>query len=216
MLRSWLFSQVQTLAYRGSDTRRIRGVAVSLFVPQEGDWQAVEPKLASALDLIALHAPVRFGWLLRDTDGIWVFGDVGPLGAWQYQLRVIRLRLTHCLDPRVTDAHLACTLVHEATHAYLWRLGFRYPEDQRAQLERICTRSERVFLQRVPGEAALLEWKRSQPEPVAADYSEQAFLERARRVLRESDIPEWAMYLLGIPPVAPAAEPAAAADRRPE
>jgi hypothetical protein len=212
LLRSWLFSQVETFAYRASDTRQIRGVAVSLLGPREGDWEAVESKLASALDLIALHAPVRFGWLLRDTDGIWVVGDGRPAGAWVYRLRAIRLSLAFCLDPRVTAALLACTLVHEATHAYLWRLGFRYPEDQRAQTERICKRSERVFLQRVPGEARLLEWKRSQPEPVAGDYSNQAYLEHARAQLREIDAPKWVTSLLGLRSAAPAAESDAAAD----
>ncbi|MFL5541453.1 MAG: hypothetical protein ACJ8J0_20875 [Longimicrobiaceae bacterium] len=81
------------------------------------------------------------------------------------------------------------------------------------QIERICMRSERVFLQRVPGEAALLEWKRNQPEPVAEDYSDQAFLESARRQLRALDTPAWVMSLLGLRSDAPAAEPSAAADR---
>jgi hypothetical protein len=194
----------------------MRGVAVSLFFPQEEEWQGVEAKLTSALDLIALHAPIRFGWLLGDTEGIWVFGDIGALGVWQYRLRAIRVRLTYCLDPEVTAAHLACTLVHETTHAFLWRLGFGYPEGRREQIERICMRSERVFLQRVPGEASLLEWKRSLPEPVATDYSEEAFRERARRQLRELDAPAWAKSLLGVPPAAPAAKPGAAADGEPE
>ena len=203
MLRSWLFSRLQSLAYHGSDTRQIRGVAVSFLIPEKEEWQAVEPKLAAALDLIALHAPVRFGWLLRDTDGIWIVGEVGPVGAWEYRLRAIRLRLTYCLDPKVTPALLACTLVHEATHAYLWRLGFEYPEAQRVRIERICMRSERVFLQRVPGEAPLLEWKRSLPEPVAGNFSNRAFWERARRQFREMGAPAWVIYLFGFPPAGP-------------
>lgn len=212
MLRYKLFSHVEALAYRWSSKRRINGVSVALLLPDADAWRAVEPKLSRALDLIARHAPVRFKRLLADVDGIWVFGDVGPLGVWQFRLRAIRIRMTYCLDPSVTPAQLACTIVHEATHAFLWRLGFRYPEAQRAQIERICVRSERVFLQRVPGEEALLEWKRSLPDPAGENYTQEAFQRSARRQLREMDTPRWAMYLLGARPDESAAEPVVGAD----
>lgn len=49
----------------------------------------------------------------------------------------------------------ACQLVHEATHARLWRLGFRYSEDIRHRIEQICVKAELDLLARIPGTEAL-------------------------------------------------------------
>src|SRR2546427_9194317 len=48
-------------------------------------------------------------------------------------------------SPQTSAARLASTLVHEATHARLDRLGFRYAAERRARIEGICFRREIAF-----------------------------------------------------------------------
>lgn len=45
---------------------------------------------------------------------------------------------------------LAAYLVHEATHASLWRRGFRYHPHLRARIERACIRAEMRFARNLP------------------------------------------------------------------
>ena len=46
---------------------------------------------------------------------------------------------------------LAGTLVHEMTHARLHTMGFEYAGESIRRIERICTRQQLAFVQRVPG-----------------------------------------------------------------
>lgn len=49
---------------------------------------------------------------------------------------------TRCQTPEV----IASAIVHEATHARLWKAGIRYESWRRARIERRCIREELAFL----------------------------------------------------------------------
>ena len=55
-------------------------------------------------------------------------------------------------------ALIAAVIVHEATHARLWRCGFGYDEDERHRIEAICVRRELAFARRLPDGRRLREF----------------------------------------------------------
>jgi hypothetical protein len=61
-----------------------------------------------------------------------------------------RLRVFHERFGREwVTACVAATLVHESTHGFLCRRGFRYVGEQRRRIERMCVKEEQRFLRRV-------------------------------------------------------------------
>ena len=64
------------------------------------------------------------------------------------------------------NARIALTIIHEATHARLFRAGFGYDDTNRDRIERVCKSAEINLARRIPdSEQALanLEWEIEQP-----------------------------------------------------
>jgi hypothetical protein len=55
-------------------------------------------------------------------------------------------------------AHIAAAIVHEATHARLWRCGFGYEEDVRQRVEAVCVRREMAFANKLPEGEPIRAW----------------------------------------------------------
>ena len=61
-----------------------------------------------------------------------------------------RLRVFHERFGREwVTACVAATLVHESTHGFLERRGFRYVGELRSRIERVCVKEEQRFVRRV-------------------------------------------------------------------
>lgn len=54
------------------------------------------------------------------------------------------------LDDTTTPELIAVTIVHEATHARLFKRGFGYVEEVRDRVEEICLRRDLAFTARLP------------------------------------------------------------------
>jgi hypothetical protein len=176
--------------FRISERRDVRGVKVAVFTDDDLGAEAFA-RIQAAFDLLEQHVPVRLGRLRRDADAVFVWGVVGDLANWVRALRLIRLRASWVRHPSTSPVQIASTLVHEATHAYLERLGFSYHEHRRAQIERICVRSELVLLRRIGDEEGVVDAERRLTTP-AEVFSQAAFQQRAEANLKKLGPVGWA------------------------
>jgi len=81
---------------------------------------------------------------------IWATPLHGPRACFYYRLDACSLNPQYVLAEWMTPELLASTIVHEATHARLWAMGFRYEEEVRPRVEAICVRRELVFAAKLP------------------------------------------------------------------
>lgn len=137
--------------FRFGARRRLHDLEVAVWLLRTSDEQAIAfDKLESALSLIEEYAPARFQDLQRDLDSILVAGAPNYRATYIHKLRRAEFYEGYLLDPVTTPASLACTLIHEAQHARLFRLGFGYDEPIRGRIERICFRVQRNFALLLP------------------------------------------------------------------
>ena len=134
----------------------VRGFGVRLTNTRPDiDSRDVLHRLAGALDLIARHAPRRFGRLRHDIQRF-VVRRFPCRGAFFPQTGECLVELTFTVNPRHTLAEIAASIVHEATHA---RIAARFgplPRSCRAREERLCRQAELEFGLAVPEGATVV------------------------------------------------------------
>ena len=72
------------------------------------------------------------------------------IANFEYGIYTCQIDTRYCLAETTTLELLAAVIVHEATHARLWRRGIRYEEAQRPRIEEICIRREIAFAVKLP------------------------------------------------------------------
>lgn len=110
---------------------------------------AIDAPLASlqaALALIRDRAPGRFARLARDVSRFVIIGAGGP-EYWPY---ADGIALTPAVLTGLSVEEVSLVLIHEATHAHIWRFGIRYWPSVRERIERACVRAEVGFAERLP------------------------------------------------------------------
>jgi hypothetical protein len=129
-----------------SVSKSFDGICVSCYSDDKADPNFI--RVQDALSVIKACDPLRYAQLKRDLERIWVLVIAG--GAARFDPTI----WTCILDPRSvankTTEEVAACIVHEATHARLWRMGFRYQEEIRARIEAVCFRRELAFAQKIP------------------------------------------------------------------
>lgn len=126
----------------------VDGVRIAVFA---GDVDSRVAKVTQALKVIAQYTPHRYRHLVRHLRWILVLHG----SRFQFLPAVWGLTIESDWLDRASETDVACVIIHEATHARLWRLGFRYEPESRERIERVCVRAEAELLRRlgVPGEA---------------------------------------------------------------
>jgi len=124
-----------------------------------GTWEMeAEPilrRIEEALLLIKRYDRIRYDRLLRDLQRVWVLLLPSSIAIFEYGIYTCEIDTRYCLAETTTPELLAAVIVHEATHARLWRRGMRYEEARRPRIEEICIRREIAFAAKLPnGEAA--------------------------------------------------------------
>lgn len=103
-------------------------------------------QLQNALRLIDTYAPLVLQRLRRDVKRLMLVQAGGP-EYWPFADGFI-LNAAFVED---SDAEfIALTIIHEATHARLWRAGFRYNQACRERIENLCVQAEVSFAERLP------------------------------------------------------------------
>ncbi|MFL5598299.1 MAG: hypothetical protein ACJ77S_12640 [Gemmatimonadaceae bacterium] len=106
-------------------------------------------RIHRCLALIEKYAPHHFRHLKRDFAYI-VSKRFACRGAYFHQQRACLVELTFTVNHTFSDAEVAATILHEAMHARLDRLGFPLEMEDRARQERFCRRAEIEFGLLVP------------------------------------------------------------------
>ena len=113
-------------------------------------------RLERTLALIERHVPHHFRHLQRDFAYI-VVQRFACRGAYFHEQRACLVELTFTVNAGFSDAEVAATILHEAMHARLHRLGFPLEMEDRARQERFCRRAEIEFGRLVPNGERVLE-----------------------------------------------------------
>ncbi|MGX5840155.1 hypothetical protein ACWGTI_05510 [Mesorhizobium sp. ArgA1] len=147
----------------------------------------------SALSRISIYKHLR-----RDVGQILVTTLPASFAQWGESLKACELDERYLTREGTTPAHIASTIVHEATHARLMRCGIGYEETLRDRVERVCLRREIAFAARLPAGKDRLE---DVEATLAAmpDLSDRAISERDLEGLRDAllylNMPRWMISL---------------------
>ena len=153
--------------------------------------QAYE-RLADALYMLRRHAPVRYDRVLRLLNGFLIFGtDPDANASYDPINGVCRLGASFMVAPTTTSVEIACAVVHEATHAWLFKLGIGYDEPIRHRVELVCIRAALLAARKLPGGEAEVERCRAQMSIDPEYFSNRSFVDRKTHHLRELGCPEW-------------------------
>lgn len=154
MIRRWI---EQLLGVPTTTHAAVHGVPV-VVVNTRPDIATAEvlKRLESAFELIARYTPHYHRHLIRDFAGILV-ERYACRGAYFPDRRVCLVELTFTVNPEITVAQIAATILHEGMHARLHALGFPLEMDDRARQERFCRRAEVELGRLVPDGAALIQ-----------------------------------------------------------
>ena len=184
------------LTWRAPD-RVIHDIPVWMPWTSSDDKETAIGKVENALTLLSTCAPQRFE-RVRRLGGILIFGTTTAHTArYLPGSNLCQLWETLVLSEETTLERLALTLVHEATHAWLFRRGFGYEESIRYRVERVCIRAERLTALRLPDGALEVERSSSHLENLDPEWlKNESFHARDIDDLRKLGCPEWIISLI--------------------
>ncbi|HUR00067.1 MAG TPA: hypothetical protein VM166_11480 [Gemmatimonadaceae bacterium] len=140
-------------------------------------------RLERTLSMIQHYVPHHFRHLQRDIAMI-VVERFACRGAYFHQQRACLVELTFTVNTEFSDAEVAATILHEAMHARLHRLGFPLEMEDRARQERFCRRAEIEFGKLVPNGDRVVEraeWTVEQSDDNVAPVIDPVIAERRIR-----------------------------------
>lgn len=139
-----------------------------------------------ALQVIQRVDPRRYARLRQDLHRIVVLKAGGP----EFAPEVGACLLPSGYVRESNAAAVATTLVHEATHARLWRRGIGYGPDLRGRVERTCVKEQVAFAERL-GDVHILSQLR---EKLQRPWWTPAQLhERRIAAWRQLGVPNWVL-----------------------
>jgi hypothetical protein len=191
------------LMLRFSTSRHVDGLWIGTF-EAEAEAESILSRLEEALSLIKHYDRVRYDRLIRDLERIWVLLLPTGLANFNHTIHACKIDTRYCLAATTTPELIAAAIVHEATHARLWRRGFRYEEERRPRIEEICMRREIAFAAKLPnGDAARDKAERTLALCASGEHwTSQAFRERyvegGVEALRYLGMPEWFQLLFRV------------------
>jgi len=131
-----------------SSGKRIDGLWVGTYF--QTNAEPVMRRIEEALRLIKVHDPRRYDRLRKDLTRIWVRLVPGALARYVPVLETCEVDERFVLAETSSPELIAAAIVHEATHARLWRRGIGYDEGLRARVEAACFRRELAFAAKLP------------------------------------------------------------------
>ena len=164
----------------------VAGLPVWHFLPPKSEGPTELARVSAAIQLIRDRDPRRFQRLRRDLRGIWIVHIVGA-GEYEPELHLCKLDPTYVQKTDVTV--VAATIIHEATHARLWRFG--YDSSMRSRIERLCLKEEIAFASRLNDSSEVLERAEHFMARVDEAWSDEAYRRATIEHVRELKIPSW-------------------------
>lgn len=188
-----LFRPLRTLlrwiAILIAEKRVVRGIRVVNMPMHDADEPAFE-KVVDVIELIHRHDPARGRRVARDVRYVLVTRTATSGGEYWPNPRCVLVNASNVC--RQVPEAIAMIVVHEATHARLWRMGVgRFPDVGR--LEHTCVEAEITFARRVPGTEPLIEGARRK---LATKYWEKPRDAAFETYLTDLGYPRWLRRLL--------------------
>jgi hypothetical protein len=153
-------------------------------------------RIAKALALIKQHSPVHYGRVIRDLKRVWVYVLVGGMAEYDSSLDACLLDERYVANS--TIERIASTIIHEATHARLERLGLTYKEELRSRIETICFRRELAFVAKLPNGSELqdelvrsVEWYGANNEWFSDANFRVRYSQESAEAFRYVEMPKW-------------------------
>ena len=143
--------------YRKYEVARVEGIALIDLRPRAPRFRET---ITQAIQLLKRDRR-RFERVRRFIERI--INDTRPRGGAAY-LRAYEACEMEFVSPRSDyevkfyAARCACTLVHEATHGYLYSHRIPYTKQYRRRVERLCVQEELRFAQRIGLEPEVVAW----------------------------------------------------------
>ncbi len=172
-----------------SPARDIQGVEVTDFTANEENDKGNFSRIADAIGLIVEHHPRRWQRIKKDLRRVMITHVGGP--EYMHLLRACVVNASHLAGQE--PARIAMMLVHEATHARLRRLGFRYDNRVRRRIEQLCVKQEIAFAKRLPNSGLYVEWARKKLE--REWWTDQKIETRRESELQALGCPAWLVRL---------------------
>jgi hypothetical protein len=181
-----------------SSGRRVDGMWVGTYFQRNAEQ--VMRRVEEALRLIKTYDERRYKRLISDLSRVWVRLVPGGLGKYTHSLRACELDERFVLAETSPPEMIAATIVHEATHARLWRFGFGYDENVRGRVEAVCVRRELAFARRLPDGELVREQAQDALSNPPATWTDTAVrdrdLEGSVQALRHLGAPNWVVRAL--------------------
>ena len=114
-------TKIRRYLFQSSDKRTLYGITAGSLEANEELMNMGFEKIERALSLIKTYSPARFTQIQRDVRRIFVFGDPTIVGRWHQDLQMCEIDSGYLAALETSDAAVACTIIHEATHARLMR-----------------------------------------------------------------------------------------------
>ena len=181
-----------------SDGKRIDGLWVGTYFQTNSG--PVMRRLEEALSLIKVHDRGRYDRLCQDLTRVWVRLVPGAVARYVPATETCELDERFVLAEASSPDLIAALIVHEATHARLWRRGVGYDERLRARVEAACFRRELAFAAKLPNGERVREQARDALAIPPAGWTDAAERERdvdgSREALRHLGAPKWLVRAL--------------------
>jgi hypothetical protein len=133
--------------------RAVHGIQLVVPAAEPDDTERFFAAVTNALELIQRTDPRRWRHVRNELRRMVLVNGGGEsyhrgLQAYVVDLPTLRTR---------SQADLAATIIHEATHGRLYRWGIGYTPELRERIERVCVGEEISFLKRLSGTESLVE-----------------------------------------------------------
>lgn len=112
-------------------------------------------------------------------------------GYYLYDLEWCLLAHDWIRDHVATAPVVAMTIVHEATHGRLHRLGIHTTRENHIRVERLCVKAEIALAGRLPNGEALRDWAQQIYNDAESIWSVERVRRRWSELLRENGLSKW-------------------------
>jgi hypothetical protein len=164
-------------------------------------------QVEAALNLVAEYEPRRMRRIASDIHRIWIKRAGYAAAYYLTELSLCVLDRNFVTAQDTPADMIAVAIVHEATHARLFKRRIPYAESLRPRIEAICDAQSAVFARRLPNGEALsrriLEGRPADASHWSNDNLDRRLLEArhteiaaVRQELEDSDLPDWLKRML--------------------
>ena len=193
---------------RVAEWRTLYGVKVGVAAVLDDQIAArAFDRVGAALGLIAEYEPRRLRRITRDIQHIWVRRAAYAPAYYVEELRQCVVDREFLTAEDTAPAMVAVAIVHEATHARLFKNRIPYTEAIRPRIEALCDEQSAAFARHLPdGESLahrIVHGRPADPAHWSTDNLDRRLvqakhleIEAARKELEDSDLPLWLKKVL--------------------